>query len=332
MSQKQLLTVPISQVRENPVALRPVDPENEDYKGLVESIRKKGLMGVITVREQLDEETNELFYQVVDGLHRFAACKEVGLEEISISVEDLDDKGVLEAQIMANIHKVETKPVQYAKQLHRLLSKSPLLTSAELAASLGKSPTWINQRLGIAKIENVQIQELIEEGKISLSNAFALSKLPPEDMPDWIERAMTMTPDEFIPKVNERLKEIRAAARKGDKVEETFTAVPHLQKVKDMKDEFESNEIGAALIASTGASTAVDGFKLGIAWALHMDPESQKAQETKWTAMKAAQKTKKEQKAKDKAKDKADDLEKKAKEARIEADKVAAEQAAAATA
>ena len=121
---KQLLTVPISQVRENPVALRPVDPENEDYKGLVESIRQGGFMGVITVREKLDEETSELYYQIIDGLHRFNACKEVGLEEIAICVEDLDDKGALEAQIMSNIHKIETKPVQYAKQLHRLSQQS----------------------------------------------------------------------------------------------------------------------------------------------------------------------------------------------------------------
>ena len=40
---------------------------------------------------------------------------------------------MLEAQILANIHKIETKPMEYSAQLKRILSRNPLMTEAELA-------------------------------------------------------------------------------------------------------------------------------------------------------------------------------------------------------
>jgi ParB family chromosome partitioning protein len=294
----QLRNISVSDVVENAVALRTVNRESEEFQGLVDSIRQKGFFGTITVRERTDSETGETTFEIVDGLHRFTAAKEAGLDTIGADVVDLDDDEVLEAQIMTNIHKVETRPMEYSKQLRRILSRNPLMTEAELAAKLGKSTTWIQGRLGLNKIENETIQSLIDGGEIKLSNAYALAKLPPEEQADWVDRAQVMPPDEFVPQTQARLKEIKEARRKGRDAGPTeFQPVAHLQKLAAFKEELESGAVGASLVASSGVSTAAEGFSLAVAWALHLDPASVEIQRAKDEARRAEKQAAKERRA-----------------------------------
>lgn len=57
------------------------------YEEIREEIRKKGLFEAITVREVGDE------YEILDGYHRWTACKELGFTEIRINtLGEIDDK------------------------------------------------------------------------------------------------------------------------------------------------------------------------------------------------------------------------------------------------
>lgn len=309
-----LKKVDLKDIRENDVALRTVNRDSEEYLGLVESIRSKGFIGAISVRERDDDGV--IYYELIDGLHRFNAAKDADLTQINVDVVDLDEDQVLEAQIMANIHKIETKPIEYTRQLKRILTRNPLMTEAELAAKLGKSTSWISGRLSLNKLASDQARTLVDEGKIGLSNAYALAKLPADEQADWMDRAMTMAPDEFIPKTTERLKAIREARRAGkDAAPTEFQPTPHLQKLGALKEEFENGEIGRALCAKHQISTAVDGFKLGIHWALHMDPDSVEVQKEQEAERKSQRDAKKAKKAAEKAAKKAEKLKKELDEA-----------------
>ena len=278
----ELKSIKISDIRENPVALRTVNRESEEYLGLVDSIRVRGFLGAITVRTKNDSETGQSYYELVDGLHRFSASKDAGLEMINADVVSLDDDQTLEAQIMTNIHKIETRPIEYSKQLTRILVRNPLMTEAELAAKLGKSTQWISERLGLTKIANENISLLVNEGKIKLANAYALAKLPPEEMPGFVDRAMTQQPDEFIPVIQARVKEIKEAKRKGhDAAPAEFQPVAFMQKMKDIKDELSNPQVGPALVAFTGATSAIEGFALAMKWLMHLDPKSVEVQKAK---------------------------------------------------
>jgi len=312
----KLAVIAIAAIRENPVALRSVNRESEEYLGLVDSIRNKGFLGAITVRSKKDDETGDEFYELVDGLHRFSAAKDAGIEQINVDVVTLDDDAVMEAQIMANIHKIETKPVEYSKQLLRILSRNPLMTEAELATKLGKSTQWIKERLGLTKITNADIAALVNEGKIKLANAYAMAKLPPEEMADFVDRAMTQAPDEFVPAVNARVKEIRDAKRKGKDAEAAvFQPVAFMQKLKDIKDEMEAGKIAKALIKETGVKTAAEGFDLAIKWVLHLDPKSVEAQKAKDEERKRLKEEKKKQRDAERAQKIAEKKKKEAEEA-----------------
>ena len=184
---------------------------------------------------------------------------------------------------------------------------------------MGKSTQWLSQRLSLGKIANEKIQGLINEGKINLSNAYALAKLPPEEQVNFVDMAMTLEPKEFIPKATERGKEIRDANRKGKDAEEAvFTPVAHLQKMADIKAEHESGQIAKALCEGLGS--AEEGFAMGVAWALHLDPQSVEVQRAKDDERKRLAAEKKKEKELEKARKKAE----KAAKAKAEADEAQA--------
>lgn len=304
----------IEKIRENPVALRSVNKQSEEYMGLVDSIRKKGFLGSITGRKKKDEAGVE-FIEIADGLHRYSAAKDAGVKQIAVDILSLSDADTLEAQIMMNVHKIETKPVQYSQQLRRILGFNPLMTEAELAAKLGKSSAWIKERLGLVKLPE-KVATLVDDGKINLSNAYAIAKLPVEEMADWVDRAMTQQPQEFIPAINGRIKEVKDAKRKGlDAAEAEFVPVAHLQKLAILKSELEKPQVGPVLIKQNKVTDPVEAFKLGLKWALHLDSESIKAAQAKHDEQLRAREEEKAKRRAEREKAKADEAAKAAAEA-----------------
>lgn len=304
-----LRVVAVSEIRENPVALRAVNRESEEYLGLRDSIRDVGILNAITVRENTEvvgEETVK-FFELCDGLHRYTAALDVGLTKIPVQVISLNDTRMLEAQVMANVHKVETRPVAYTKQLQRIFAANPTLTLAEMAAKVAKSPTWISLRLNLLKLEPT-IQAVVDAGKITVSNAVQLAKLPQDEQPNYADNAATMGAEEFVPLVMARVKEIRDATRKGQAAQPAaFVPVARLQKMSALRGELESAAVGPQLCKRAGVKTAPDGFALGVAWAVSLDPVSVEIRTAEAAVKKQAQEDEKKRRAAERTQKKADD-------------------------
>ena len=215
MAGQTLANIPVSLIRENKVLLRKVNRETEDYQNLVASVRDVGVLSAISVREIAPEEPNgPVLYAVIDGAHRYNAAKDAGKDTIPAQVMSMDDAKVEEAQIIANVHKIETKPVEYTQALVRILERNPLMTEAELATLVHKSPAWIRERFSLLRL-TADLQTLVDSGDIKLVSAYALAKLPEHEQEAFRDRAITVQPGEFTGLVNTRLKELRAAAREG---------------------------------------------------------------------------------------------------------------------
>lgn len=291
----------IALIKPNPIALRAVNKESEEYKGLLDSIRKVGLMNPISVRKQIEPEYKTEFYELIDGLHRYTAVCELGLPEIEVNILSLDEDQVLEAQIMANVHKIETKPVEYTKQLIKLLQRNPLMSINDLAGRLSKSPQWLEDRLSLGKITNPEIAAAINESKMPLANAYTLAKLPEAEQKNFLAQAMTMAASEFAPLIKARVKEINEAKRSGtEAVEAQFTAVEHLRKLGDLK-EARTNGTAEKIVMNEGCVTPADGFKAALNWALNVDKSGVAAQKAadddRKAAAAAAKKRRDEEKA-----------------------------------
>lgn len=279
-----LRNIKTSDIRENPVALRGVDRENEKYISLRDAIGRQGILNAINVREKKDPTDGSTFFEICDGLHRYSCAKDLGLDSIPVNVLSFSDAEVLEAQVTANLCRVDTKPVEYTKQLQRMFVLNPTLTLADMAEKVCQSPSWVNARLGLLKLDE-NIQTLVDDGKINLSNAYALAKLPKDEQANFVDASITMVPAEFVATVNKRVKELRDAARQGKEVTEvTFEAVPHLRKLGELKAELSAPEAAPSVVARVGAKTAAEGFAAGVKWALSLDPASVEVQKGKYDA------------------------------------------------
>ena len=270
-------TIPVSSIRQSKEMLRGVNKEKDKYKELVQSVRSAGILNPITVRDIGDGT-----YGIVNGFQRWNAAQDVGLTEIDVKVLDIAEADVLEAQIISNAQVIETTPVEYTKALIQMLRMNPTMTMGDLARRLGKSTTWLSDRFHLMSLKD-EAQTLVDSGAIGLANAYSLAKVPPEHQDQFLVAAQTQPSQEFVPTVQAFVKNLRTQIREG-KANNPNVFIPRnkLQKLADITAELEAPKVGPVLIANAGATTAQQGFELGLKWAIQADALSVDAAKKKW--------------------------------------------------
>jgi ParB/RepB/Spo0J family partition protein len=262
------MKIPIVNISENPSALRKVNKDNPKYALLVASIAERGVVEPIIVKDLGSGK-----YQLIDGLHRFSAAQDAGLTEIPITIAENanTENDILVIQTIANLHKVETQPCEYSKQLERMLNHDENLTTAVLAKQLGHKEEWIIERLHLTKLPE-SISKLVNAGEISLRNAIVLSKLPADEQVAWLDKAMHSLTTEFVPEVSKRLKEIKEAKEQGKIANPpSYIQIPRARKFNELQTEADTTATGNALISKHGIDSAIGGWKAAIDWAISMD-------------------------------------------------------------
>jgi len=293
---RRLDYVPLSLIIESEVALRGVDRKSEDYLQLAQSIRTDGVLEPVLLRE-IQDESGVMRYGLINGLQRYTASKDAGFTEIPAHIVDIDEADLMQAQIITNLHRVETRPAQYAVQLRRLISQNPMLTMQDLANTLSVSIKWINDRLSLTKLHK-DIQKLVDSDELKLANAYALAKLPVEQQMEYVDRALTEKSVEFTGLIAQRVKEIRDAKREGrEPKSQEFVAVERVQSLSDLKTERANCGVMKTVLDNVKAKTAEDGWKAAINWVLRMDPLSVEQQKANYEA-----KTKERKELREKAK------------------------------
>lgn len=275
--QYRTAVIKLSQIRESPVALRSVDKESEQYQQLADSVRKRGILTPILVREFEDpEKPGQMLYGLIDGLQRYSAALDAGQTEIPAQIRDMNQAEVEENQIIANAKRIETKPIEFARQIERLFARKPTLTAQELCNTLSCSTTWLYKVMGINRNLHDDLKPLADDSRISMANAYELSKLPKEEQATWSDRAMTQDVGEFTAAVAARVKEIKEAKKAGRKAAPpTFEPVAHARKWAEVKNEFLNHGYRDSMIKRHKVTTPEAGWDLAIAWVANMDPDSQ---------------------------------------------------------
>jgi ParB family chromosome partitioning protein len=169
--------LPTQVLREPKIKLRVVDKESIEFLELCDSLREKGFLNSILVRPQgngndtLDAQGNACDeYEIVDGLSRVTAARDVGLSMVPCIIREISDKDVLALQIQANAISLETKPAEYAHQIKRMMALDPDLTQSQVACLIRKSPSWVGSCLGLLNLLK-DIQVMVDRGEIPLQNA-----------------------------------------------------------------------------------------------------------------------------------------------------------------
>lgn len=304
----RLAEIPLSLIQKSESALRGVQRQSEAYLNLFASVKQRGVLNSITVREEKDPVTGVIHYMLIDGLQRFTAATDAGLQTIPANIVAMDDAELLEAQLITNLQKIQTKPAEVSKHLLRILARNPYMTKQQLAERVCQSLTWVDERLSLSNLLE-PIKELVNNGRIHLTNAYILSKLPQEEQVQFVDDAQTETPKTFVPRIKDRIKALKEARRTGtDAEKQTFQPSMHLQRLGDIKSEIENRSIASTLVKKHNVTDPVDAFTLGLKWALNYDPDSQERQIQEYKA-------REEKKEAERARIKAERDEKKAREA-----------------
>lgn len=283
-------TIEVAKIKQNAVALRDVKKDSVEYQELVDSVRSRGVLQSILVREFPNPENpSEMLFGLIDGLQRYNAALDAGLRTIPANIVDMDQAQIEEVQIVANVQRIETRLIEYAQQIERLLQRNPTMGMGELSSKLNKSTTWIYKVLGLNRNLNEDLKKLVDEKKIPATNAYELSKLPHDEQPEWLDKAIQMPGGEFTSSVANRLKQIKEARQQGRRESQaTFEPTPNLRKLGEISDELTGKTLGASIISRNKLTTAQQGWEMAIAWVMKMDPDSQAEQIEAHNARQAA--------------------------------------------
>lgn len=276
----EIRDIPLELLVEPRLILRLVNRESVEYLEMRDSIAKRGLWNSICVRPCPYEDGK---YEVVDGMYRFTCARELRLPSLPCIIKQgMTDDDVLAAQVQANAVRPETKPVEFARQLKRILSHRPGMTKAELAIVVAKNSHWVSERLGLLNLVP-SLQKAVDRGEIPVLSAYDLARVCKGNQPKYAELAKTLPHREFKPIIAAYLKAAQEAVKQGryDALFGEFSPVAHLRSLKELLVEYEGRKMAALQLTKVGAKTPVDGWYAALQWAMHLDEASVQEQREK---------------------------------------------------
>ena len=178
---RALRHVPIEFLRRNPNNPRKEFDEG-DLKDLATSIREKGLLQPIIVR-QIDNgsESQEDGYEIVAGERRWRASQQAGIHEVPVIIRNVSDGEAFEIALIENIQRADLDPVEEAMGYRQLMDRFDY-TQEQMAGTLGKSRSHIANSMRLLKLPE-GIQDKLRSGELTAGHARALINADdPEEM------------------------------------------------------------------------------------------------------------------------------------------------------
>ena len=168
----EIIEIDLSELRVNPYQPRKIFDE-EALKELSESIKEHGVFQPIIIKKSIKG------YEIVAGERRVRASKLAGLTHIPAIIRDFTDEQMMEIALLENLQRENLTAIEEAVAYKSLLENLHL-TQDELSKKVGKSRSHITNIIGLLRLPT-DIQELVNNSKISMGHARILSKLDNEN-------------------------------------------------------------------------------------------------------------------------------------------------------
>lgn len=191
----------VASIRPNPFQPR-LDFDDEEIKGLAESIENQGLLQPIVVRKK------DNGFEIISGERRFRAFNSLKRESIPCLIKDkVTDREMLELALVENIQREQLNEIEKAIAYQKLLLECNY-THEQLSKQVGKSRSVISNSLRLLNLPD-KIQQLLRKDEISMGHARALLSIDNEI--DQLELAEKIVKDNLsvrdIEKVTQNTRE-----------------------------------------------------------------------------------------------------------------------------
>lgn len=144
--------------------------DEEKIVELADSIRSYGLLQPIVVRP-----IEENMYEIIAGERRFRALKHNGTVETEVIVKQMNDKETAAIALIENIQRENLSVVEEAEAYKKLLDLDGI-TQHDLASSLGKSQSFVANKLRLLRLSK-PVLEALGQSQISERHARSLLAL-----------------------------------------------------------------------------------------------------------------------------------------------------------
>ena len=160
-------SIPLSKIKANPNQPRK-DFDDSKMKELISSVREKGILQPIAVRELKNGD-----YEIIAGERRYRAAKSAGLKSIPSYILSVSNESeIMEYALIENIQRVDLDPIEESEAFALLKSKYNL-SQKEISKRVGKSRSLIANSLRLLKLPS-SIKKDIKSRKLTMGHAISL--------------------------------------------------------------------------------------------------------------------------------------------------------------
>ena len=216
-------------MRLNPKDIQPNDSQprdifdDEEMKGLVESIKQHGILQPIIVRPLAHG------YMLIAGERRWRAAKQLGLKEIPAIVRDIDGLHSLEIALIENIQREDLNPIEKAKGFKELINKFDL-TQEQVAKAMGKDRSSVTNYLRLLDLPQ-EIQDSVSRGTLSMGHARAILSVQGKEL--QIKLCDQIIKEGLSVRQIEMIASMEKKQPKPHKSITTQTSNPHIEDLED---------------------------------------------------------------------------------------------------
>lgn len=151
---------------------------------LAQTISDHGLLQPIVLREYEPHQ-----YEIIAGERRFRAVKTLNWREVPAIIQSLSDDETASLALIENLQREGLTPIEEAQAYHSLM-KLNKLTQSQLAENVGKSQSFIANKLRLLKL-SAPVQDAIMNEEISERHGRALLAVTPKQQVQLLKRIVS---------------------------------------------------------------------------------------------------------------------------------------------
>ena len=221
---------------------------DDSIKGLAETLDKDGLLQPIVVREDGKDH-----YEIIAGERRYRAAKSLNWETIPAIVNNMNDDQAASLALIENLQREDLNPIDEAKAYTNLMKLNDL-TQTALAKDMGKSQSYVANKLRLLKLDD-DVQKALIEGKITARHGRALLNLSDDDQ----ERVLKEIEDKGlnVKQTEELAKDVDAYFNPKPKEKETKRERVVKRITKDLKVQINTIKKAVKLAKDSGIKVKV---------------------------------------------------------------------------
>ena len=145
----------------------------ENLEELSNSIKERGIIQPIVVRPLENDKSK---FEIIAGERRWIAAQNAGLNEVPITVLNIDNLKSLEFAIVENVQRSNLNPIEEANGYQRLVDEFSY-DQEKISKFIGKSRSHIANCLRLLNLPT-EVKSFLENDKLTLGHAKILVGLP----------------------------------------------------------------------------------------------------------------------------------------------------------